>query len=70
MQMLHDLIMDMNLPEFCMVQSFDHEALSEFEKINKGYIESRNDSVIETSSCYSKTSQFTQHPLNVATLYL
>ena len=33
-QLLHDLIQDNDLAEFCMAQSFDHEVLKAIESIN------------------------------------
>lgn len=34
---LHKLIEDYDMAEFCMIQSFDHDTLREFEKQNKQY---------------------------------
>ena len=49
-----------------MVQSFDHEALQYFEQINSEFIKEQALQI----EIASTVSQFTQHPLNVATLYL
>jgi len=38
MSRLHALIQDYGIAEQCMVQSFDHEALQEMERINREYV--------------------------------
>jgi hypothetical protein len=37
-KLLHKLIQDMNMVQYCMVQNFDHEALRAFEKENGIYV--------------------------------
>lgn len=68
-KMVYDLIQEFGIAELCMIQSFDFDVLTEAEKINSEFI-ANNSNKMETSSIFSRQSQFTQHPLNVATLYL
>ena len=37
-KLLHKLIQDMDMVQYCMVQNFDHEALVAFEKENGLYV--------------------------------
>ena len=38
-KLLHKLIQDMQMVQYCMVQNFDHEALRAFEFENKMFID-------------------------------
>lgn len=38
-KLLHSLIQDMKMVQYCMVQNFDHEALRAFEEVNGLYID-------------------------------
>ena len=46
---LHQEIQKHKLAEFCMVQSFDFEALKEFERLNEQYISEQRGPKIETN---------------------
>ena len=72
MAILHDLIQKSRMAEYCLVSSFDHDVLREMKSLNAEYIQDQSNK-LETSSILSlmsRQSQFQQHPLNVATLYL
>lgn len=70
LNMLHDLIQSSGMAEYCLISSFDHQALREMERINQDFISVQTSETSSALSLMSRQSQFTQHPLNIATLYL